>query len=136
MSQNSRKKLFTNTPERLSSKIIKSFDFLVTAGYLLYLTLSYVSQFWNVLSNVSFIKHVSQETSLSKYSYYKRHSKIRTVLLLIIILHHHAVNESATAAPRVAMTKKIMLTFFSFKVLQYNITETSPQSSVYLKKSK
>ena len=125
MSQNSRKKLFTNTPERLSSKIIKSFDFLVTAGYLLYLTLSYVSQFWNVLSNVSFIKHVSQETSLSKYSYQKRHSKIRTVLLLIIILHHHAVNESATAAPRVAMTKKIF--FFQSSTIQYNWNLTSIQ---------
>lgn len=93
----------------------------------MYLTLSYVWQFWNVFS---------QETSLSIQLFKKALKNPYSAFVDIIILHYPAKNESATAAPRVAMTKKIVLTIFSFNILQYNITETSSQSSIYEKKSK
>ena len=93
----------------------------------MYLTLSYVWQFWNVFS---------QETSLSIQLFKKALKNPYSAFVDIIILHYPAKNESVTATPRVAMTKKIVLTIFSFNILQYNITETSSQSSIYEKKSK
>ena len=120
-------------PESLSNKIISSFDSLVTAWHLLYLTLSYISQFCNVLSNVSFIKHVSQETSLS-IQLLKKALRNPYSVPDVKVLHYPAVNKSDTVAPRVALTKKIVLTIFSFKVPQYNITETSSQYQCLFKK--